>query len=101
MSVLLISIAVIGATLIWPVNRWVMHNGGRSESYGFWFSVSAALISGCAALIVGQSLCQPIVWAIGVVIGFAFATGYCLVIMYCLRIGLVGPTVAMNNMGLV
>lgn len=101
MSFLLISIAVIGATLIWPINRWIMHNGGRSKVYGFWLSASAAFASACAALILGQSLRQPTVWAIGAVIGFAFAIGYCLVIMYCLRIGPVGPTVAMNNMGLV
>ncbi|MBT9147630.1 MAG: hypothetical protein DDT32_01392 [Syntrophomonadaceae bacterium] len=100
MSVLLISIAVIGATLLWPVNRWIMHNEGRPKVYGFWLSIVAAFVSGCAALIMGQSLCQPIVWAIGGAIGFAFATGYCLVIMHCLRIGPVGPTVAMNNMGM-
>lgn len=75
MSVLHISIAVICATLMWPVNRWIMHNGGRSEVYGFWVSISAAFVSGCVALIVGQSLRQPTVWAIGAVIGFAFATG--------------------------
>lgn len=101
MSVLLISITVIGATLIWPVNRWIMHNGGRAVAYGFWSSVVAAFVSGYIALMLGQSLRQPLVWAIGAVIGFAFTAGYCLVIMYCLRIGPVGPTVAMNNMGLV
>ena len=101
MGILLISIAVIGATLIWPVNRWVMHNGGKLEVYGFWFSISAAFVSGSAALMLKQSLCQPTVWLIGVLIGFAFATGYCIIIMYCLRIGPVGPTVAMNNMGMV
>ena len=101
MSVLLISIAVISATLIWPVNRWIMHNGGRAEVYGFWFSVTAAFVSGFVAITMGQSLCQPIVWGIGAVIGFAFCTGYCLVIMYCLKIGPFGPTVAINNMGLV
>ncbi|MFH1009172.1 MAG: hypothetical protein V1800_16985 [Candidatus Latescibacterota bacterium] len=101
MSVLLISIAVIGATLIWPVNRWIMHNGGRSEAYCFWLSATAALVSGCSALALGQSLRQPTVWAIGAVIACAFVLGYCRLIMYCLKIGPVGPTVAMNNMGLV
>ena len=76
MSVLLISIAVISATLIWPVNRWIMHNGGRAEVYGFWSSVTAAFVSGCVALILGQSLRQPQAWTIGAVIGFAIATGY-------------------------
>lgn len=101
MSVLLIGIAVVGATLIWPINRWIMHSGGRSEAYCFWLSVTAAIVSGCAALALGQSLRQPVVWAIGAVIGCAFVLGYCGVIMYCLRIGPVGATVAMNNMGLV
>ena len=101
MVICLIGIAVVCATLIWPINRWVMHNSGRSEAYGFWLSLSAAFVSGCAALILAQSLRQPIVWATGAMMGFAFASGYCLVVMYCLRIGPVGPTVAINNMGLV
>jgi drug/metabolite transporter (DMT)-like permease len=40
-------------------------------------------------------------WAAGIGTGLAFAVGYCLIIMHCLRIGPVGPTTAMNNMGLV
>ena len=98
MSVVLLTIAVIGATLIWPVNRWVMRSGGRTVTYGFWVSASAAVVSGCLGLALGQLPLQPVVWAIGCMIGFAFATGYCLVAMHCLKIGPVSPTVAMVPM---
>jgi len=98
---LLILIAVVCATLMWPVSRWIVRHGGRTVLYSLWLSVTAAIISGLVSLKTGQSLLQPTVWYIGIIIGFAFATGFCLVIMYCLKIGPGGPTVAMNNMGLV
>lgn len=99
-SVFLI-VAVLGATLIWPVNRWVMHHQGRAPVYGFWISVTAAITSATLAFLTGQSFVQPAVWAVGAIMGLAFAFGYCLVVMYCLKIGPTAPTVAMNNMGLV
>ena len=100
-SVLLISLACIGATLIWPVNRWVMRNGGRAGAYGFWLALGAALASGCAVLALRQPLARSAVWICGPITGAMFALGFCTIIMYCLKIGPTGPTVAMNNMGLV
>ena len=101
MSILLISIAIIGATLIWPLNRSVMRNGGRMEVYGFWVALTSAIVSGCVALTIGQSLFHLTVWRIGAAMGIASGIGYSLIIMYCLRIGPIGPTVVMNNMGMV
>jgi drug/metabolite transporter (DMT)-like permease len=92
---------VVLATLLWPVNRWVMGRGGRPEAFGLATAVTAALISSPLALASGQSLADPVVWSVGAVIGVAFAVGYFMVIMHCLRIGPTGPTAAVNNMGLV
>jgi drug/metabolite transporter (DMT)-like permease len=100
-GILAIIVSIVGATLLWPINRWVVRNGGRSDVYGFWISLSGAIISGAVCLGLGQSLRPPGLWAAGAGTGLAFAVGYCLIIMYCLRIGPVGPTTAMNNMGLV
>lgn len=47
-----------------------------------------------------QSMLQPQVWTIGAVMGLASTLGYWLVMMHCLKIGPIGPTVAMNNMGM-
>ena len=101
LSVLLLAMTVILATLLWPVNRWVMKRGAAPEGYGLWTSIMAAVISAAFALAFGQPLNQPAVWAVGAMIGFAFAVGYCLIIMHCLKIGPTGPTAAVNNMGLV
>ena len=101
MSIFFIAIAVIGATVIWPVNRWVMYNHGRPQVYGFWASLTGAIVSLSIALAKNQSILQPKVWAVGAVIGFAFAIGYCVIILHCMQIGPFGPTVAMNNMGIV
>jgi drug/metabolite transporter (DMT)-like permease len=100
-GILAIIVSIIGATLLWPINRWVVRNGGRAEVYGFWISLSGAVISGAFCFGLGQLPRQPGMWVVGAGGGLAFAIGYCMIIMYCLRIGPVGPTTAMNNMGLV
>jgi drug/metabolite transporter (DMT)-like permease len=101
MSFVPLTVAVLGATFIWPVNRWVMHHQGRAPVYSFWTSVTAAITSAMLALLTGQSFDQPVVWTVGAIIGLAYALGYCLIVMYCLKIGPTAPTVAINNMGLV
>jgi drug/metabolite transporter (DMT)-like permease len=83
------------------VNRWVVNRGGRPEAFGLATALTAAAISIPLAISLGQSLADPTVWAVGATIGAAFAVGYFMVVMHCLRIGPTGPTAAVNNMGLV
>ena len=101
MSALCIALTVVGATVIWPVSRWVMHRDGRAEAYGFWIALTGSLCTALLALAMAQDLGSPVLWAIASVTGVAYAFGFCLIIPYCLRIGPVGPTCAANNMGLV
>ena len=101
MNIIYLAIPVILSTLIWPLNRHVMMNGGRTDAYGFWISLSGSIIAGALGLLLGQSYDGVAVWTVGLMIGFAFSVGFCLVINYCLKIGPTGPTVAANNMGLV
>ncbi|MFH1006636.1 MAG: hypothetical protein V1800_03925 [Candidatus Latescibacterota bacterium] len=97
---LLMGIAVTGATLLWPINRWVIQHGGKTTLYGFWACAVSALASGGIAWYLGQALLQPRLWIIGIIVGIASVTGFWRVGMHCLRIGPIGPTVAMNNMGM-
>ena len=101
MNVLLLLVPVITSTAIWPLNRYVMQNGGRGDVYGFWISSFAAIVAGTLSAYFHQSLAVPSLWVLGLVIGFAFSFGFCIVINYCLKIGPTGPTVAANNMGLI
>ena len=101
MSFILIAIGIVVSVLIWPVNRWVNEHGGRPAVYGFWLCLTGAVFSGITVAVTGQSLAVPAIWLSGAAIGIAFAVGFCLVVMYCLRIGPAGPTVVMNNMGMV
>lgn len=94
-----IGLATICATALWPVNRWIMRSGGRSEVYGFWVSLCGGSVALIAALLARERFDQPAIWTIGAITGIAFAVGFCLIITYCLRIGPTGPTAAMNNMG--
>ncbi len=100
MNALLIGIGIFGSVVIWPINRWVTRSGSRPAVYGFWLCLTGAILSGIAAVVTGQPIRNPMVWVIGGTIGVAFAIGFCLVVMYCLRIGPAGPTVVMNNMGM-
>lgn len=101
LSVLLLTATVVLATLLWPVNRWAVNHGGRPEGFGLATALTAAAVSIPLAIALGQSLADPAVWAVGATIGIAFAVGYFMVIMHCLKIGPTGPTAAVNNMGLV
>ena len=100
MNVLLIALIIVGATAIWPVNRWVMDRRGHPALYGFWMSLTCSVCSGLLALATGQSLRNPSLWAVASATGVCHGLGFCLIIPYCLRIGPVGPTCAANNMGL-
>jgi len=101
MPILLIAVALAAATVIWPVNRWVMRRGSRAAPYGFWISLSGMATAGVFTLILGQSLRSPALWITGGITGACYAVGFCILVMHCLRIGPMGPTTAMNNMGMV
>jgi len=101
MDALLVALGVICGTLIWLGNRRILDGGGRAVAFGFWVALSGAVISGILALALGQPLDDPVVWGLGALVALGYGVGYCLIAMHCLRIGPAGPTVAMNNMGLV
>ncbi len=101
MNIILLVIPVILSTLIWPINRWVMFQGSRTDAYGFWISLSGALTAGILGQTLGQTYSGAALWWVGLEIAFAFSVGFCLIVNYCLKIGPTGPTVAANNMGLV
>jgi drug/metabolite transporter (DMT)-like permease len=83
------------------LNRWVVRSGGRTDVYGFWISLFGALTAGLMGLALGQNFSNRALLPLGLMVGFAFALGFCLIINYCLKIGPTGPTVAANNLGLV
>ncbi len=68
--------------------------------YGLWVSLTTGVIAGAAALLMGHSPLDPWVYGPAAVMGAAFAIGVCGCILHCLRIGPTGPTVAVNNMGM-
>ena len=44
MGVLMLAVAVVGSTVIWPVNRHVMRRGGRGEVFGFWLGLGGSVV---------------------------------------------------------
>ncbi|MCG2658918.1 MAG: hypothetical protein L6437_01555 [Kiritimatiellae bacterium] len=99
MNALLLTVGVAGATGFWIVNRWAARSGARTEIYIFYLLLVSALLSGLLALLLGQSLIRPFLWEFGGVTGLAYVASLGL-LMYGLKIGPTGPTVAVNNMGL-
>lgn len=97
----LISLVVLSSTLLWPVNRWATRSGARPEAMG----IVGSLVGIPLAILLGLALGSPLLahraLLIGAVGGVAYAVGFVLIIFFCLRIGPTGPTVTLNNMGLV
>jgi hypothetical protein len=99
LNIILLAVPVILSTLIWPINRWVMLKGSRTDAYGFWISIFGSLTAGILGLSLGQPFQGAALLWISLVIAFAFAIGFCLIINYCLKIGPTGPTVAATTWG--
>ena len=98
---LLLVIIVAAATAIWPVGRWALSGDGKASVMGFWVSVVAAVIAWVDVLVRGEAVGVGPVWAVGALFGVAYSVGFILLIMRCLQIGPVGPTVTVNNMAMV
>ncbi|NJD03436.1 MAG: hypothetical protein FIA99_12775 [Ruminiclostridium sp.] len=95
---LLVCLILINAS-IWPVNRWVLRNGGRSVPLGLCISFSGVLTSLILAAVLKYKIFSPVASGLGVVTGIALSVGFCVVILRCLKIGPAGPTTVMNNLG--
>lgn len=91
---------MLGNTLVWPIIRWAMHRGARPEAVGICVTAVAAPVGVLVALFTGQDLFLPVTLTLGAVGGITWALGFALIIFYCLKIGPAGPTVTINNLGL-
>lgn len=96
----LLFVLVLNSTALWPLNRWAMRRQARAERLGM--VLTAVLAAGAAAVALAMDsplLAGPaLLW--GSVAGIAYAVGFILIIFYCLKIGPTGPTVTINNLGL-
>jgi len=93
-------IIVLGGTLQWPVNRWAMRHHARPEVLGLCISVVAVAIGAVSVLMTRRNPFVTEVIVFGGIAGIAYSLGFCMVMFYCLKIGPVGPTVTLNNLGL-
>ena len=100
MEYIVFAALVFLSTVIWPVNRWVVRNGGRTVGVGIVISITVAVLATIIALCTGNSVIHPIATPLGVVMGFAYSIGFCVLIFECLRIGPAGLTTVANNMGI-
>ena len=92
---------VATGTAIWPVGRWALSGDGKASVMGFYISVVAAAVMWGRVLLRGGPINVGPVWAAGALLGVAYSVGFILLMMRCLQIGPVGPTVTVNNMAMV
>ena len=97
----LLCMMTAGSTMLWVVQRWAMRSGCRPAVYGLCYAMTAVVLGGIATAAAQQPLNRPTMWAIGAMSGVASGFGWCLLVPYCVKIGPVGPTAAMNNLGMV
>ena len=89
------------ATAIWPVARWAMHHAARPAALGLVMVSVVLCVDGGLALALHSPLLVPMAWGLGSIGGVCYAVGFVLIIFHCLRIGPTGPTVTLNNLGMV
>lgn len=99
MSYLILGIDVALMVLIWPVNRWVMKNGGRTRSIGLSITFAGTICAAVGAVLSGQPLFSSVGLTFGFITAAAYDFGFCMIIFYCLKIGPSGATATINNFG--
>lgn len=99
MSYFILGINVMLMVLVWPVNRWVMKNGGRTRSIGLAITFVGMILSACGAVLSGQPFFSATAILYGFITGVAYDFGFCMIIFYCLKIGPAGATAIINNLG--
>lgn len=88
-------------TAIWPLARWILGTKNDVRVMGFWVSLASATLSGGLLAWQGAPCGIGPVWLAGAALGVSYAVGFILLIMRCLQIGPVGPTVTINNSALI
>lgn len=101
LNVLLLMALVGVMTAMWPINKFATKNGARPETLGMMTCVSGLVLSILYQAFSGNSWGNWKIWGLGLLGGFAYAMGFFVLITGCLKIGPVGLTTAMNNMGMV
>ncbi|NLC59253.1 MAG: EamA family transporter [Armatimonadetes bacterium] len=98
---LYLAAAVAGGVALWPLGRWAMQKDGQATILGFWISLTGGVLGLSLVILLGRPLVVWPVWGAGLAFGVAYAVGFCMLIMHCLKIGPAGPTVTINNMAMV
>jgi drug/metabolite transporter (DMT)-like permease len=96
-----LTFVVVISTAIWPLGRWALAGGGNYRAFGFWTSLAAALSSFLALLQRGAAQNCGTVWLASGIMGLAYSVGFILLIMRCIQIGPIGPTVTINNSAMI
>ncbi|NJD04506.1 MAG: hypothetical protein FIA99_18370 [Ruminiclostridium sp.] len=101
MDYILLAVVITLTTVTWLISFFSVNKGAKSYSIG----VCATLVYGAgiiiSAFVLRQPLYNPKAILFGAIAGAGDATGYYLIMLYCLKIGPSGPTVAMYNLSLV
>jgi drug/metabolite transporter (DMT)-like permease len=97
MAWLYLIIVIIASTALWMISRWAMQGDGDSKVQGLWISIVGLMISCLILLLRDQSIYQTQIIISGLIVSFASAIGFLVIMMYCLKIGPAGLTLTINN----
>src|SRR5687768_14401197 len=88
------------SAMLWLVARWSLRSDGRVDLLGFWGAPTAITVSLVVWAASNQPLVQwqPMVWG---VLNGAMACLALVLIMTCVKIGPIGPTTTLGNLGFV
>ncbi len=100
MAYALLTLVVLGNVTIWILNRWAGKRDTDVRRLGLCLTCFTAAGSIIMVSITNKPLLSLPATLSGLVAGVAYAVGYLVIIMKCLRIGPAGPTITINNLGL-
>ena len=101
LNIILLIALVVVMTAMWPINKFATQKGARPETLGMVTCFCGLVLSVGYLLASGNSWANAKILLLGFLGGFAYAEGFFVLITSCLKIGPIGLTTAMNNMGLI
>ncbi len=71
------AVAIVTATVMWPIGRWGMRGDGHAVTLGFWMALSSAILAAVLAVVQGQAWDIWQVWVAGAALGISHSVGFC------------------------
>ena len=92
---------VVAGVAIWPISKWGLKQDGSESILGFWNTFAMMIISFIVLYFNDVNFIVPKLMIASFLMSIAYAIGFLIIIMYCLKIGPSGLTITINNSAMI